>query len=114
MIDVVFLLLIFFMVTSSFVQVSGITVKLPEAASGKAFRDKAECTVVIDADGNYFIDKKLVSRSELAVAFEQIRRNIPLIISADKNVGFNFVMHVWDLAREKKFKEIVVLTKPEK
>ena len=63
MIDVVFLLLIFFMVTTTFNKSTQIKIKLPEAQGETAKPDKKTLILSIDADGKYYVNnKELVSQ----------------------------------------------------
>ncbi|MCG6864738.1 MAG: biopolymer transporter ExbD, partial [Thiogranum sp.] len=65
LIDVVFILLIFFMVSTTFQKESQIKIELPEA-SGEPVEDRKELLeIVIDAEGRYFIDQQQVVNTEL-------------------------------------------------
>ncbi len=111
LIDVVFLLIIFFMLTSSFVHVSGIRVRLPNAESAKIVNKTDGFTVEIAANGTFSVEQEEVSLEKLMVLFERHKKETIVTISADKRVAFEAVMQVWDAARQNGFKEIVVLTK---
>lgn len=110
LIDVVFLLIIFFMVTSSFVHISGIRVRLPDAQSSKLVNRETGIKVSVDARGRYFIDNKKTSFNNLIELFKKQKKDTVVTISADKQVTFEAVMKVWDAARKNGFKEIMVLT----
>jgi biopolymer transport protein ExbD len=110
LIDVVFLLIIFFMLTSSFVHVSGIRVRLPDAESAKKVDLNTGFTVEIDARGRLFVNQEEMSFQTLTGLFAQHKKEASVTISADKQVAFEAVMQVWDAARKNGFKEIVVLT----
>ncbi|MFC1809202.1 ExbD/TolR family protein [Candidatus Omnitrophota bacterium] len=110
LIDVVFLLLIFFMVTSSFVHISGIRVRLPDAQSSKLVNKETGLKVSVDARGRYFVDNKKTSFNKLIELFKKQKKDAVVTISADKQVTFEAVMKVWDEARKNGFKEIMVLT----
>ncbi|MBN1492653.1 MAG: biopolymer transporter ExbD [Candidatus Omnitrophica bacterium] len=110
LIDVVFLLLIFFMVTSTFVHISGIRVRLPDAESAKLIDKETGLKIDIDARGRYFIDENNTSFERLVEIFVKQKKDTVITISADKQVAFESVMQVWDAARKNGFKEIVVLT----
>jgi biopolymer transport protein ExbD len=110
LIDVVFLLIIFFMLTSSFVHVSGIRVRLPNAESAKKVDLNTGFTVEIDARGRFFVNEEEISLQALMGLFEQHKKETTVTISADKQVEFEAVMQVWDAARKHGFKEVMVLT----
>jgi len=67
LVDTVFLLLIFFMLASSFVITPGIKVELPKAAYEKVFREKREIRITITKKNQIYVDRKRVSlRTESA------------------------------------------------
>lgn len=115
LIDVVFLLLIFFMVSTTFQKDAAIEVELPGVspetqAPEESPPDRVELTV--DRDGNYFInDKALVNNSmdTLLRAIEREageRRDIPFIINADAAASHQSVITVMDAAGVSGFQKI--------
>lgn len=111
LIDVVLLLIIFFMVTSSFVQVAGIRVNLPNAGSAEKVREKKNFTVTVDEEGRYILGDHAVPFVDVVREIKRQPRDTVLSISSDKKAAFGQVMQVWDTARASGFKEIMVLTK---
>ena len=109
LIDVVFLLIIFFLVTSSFVHITGVRVQLPEIVTSEGL-EKTHLLIEIDKQGKYHFKNKPLSFAALKKHFSKISQKTRLTISADKATAFDGVMKVWDLAREKGLKEVVVLT----
>ncbi len=115
LIDVVFLLLIFFMVTTSFVRDAELQIELPEAGA-EAASPQEGIEIVIDADGRYFIDsQELVNnrpdtvRSALRqVAGEQ--REARLKVRADARASHQSVVTVLDVAGRMGFVNIVIET----
>lgn len=110
LIDVIFLLLIFFMLTSSFVFQPGIRVNLPKAVTGEVMHK--ELLVVTVTEGNeIFINERpinkeeLVSRITIAAQDEQ-----PLLIRADKKSDLGKVIEVWDVCRQVDVKQINIAT----
>ena len=101
MIDVVFLLLIFFMLSSSFVQVSGIPVALPNAdASNEMSVDKL--VVSIDKDNKLYFDEKIMDWDELTLKLQQSKVKLDantVIVRADKNTQYGIVVRMMSLAR---------------
>lgn len=81
LIDVVFLLLIFFMLTSHFVRNESLDIDLPEAETGEQLQEGEILEVVIDAEGNLIYQKQKV---DAALLEEKLRRD--LLIAQDKNV----------------------------
>ena len=106
LIDVVFLLLIFFMVSTTFVHESEIELTLPEASEElrEAPADKVE--IAIDSKGQYFVNGKALINSQLETMKSALRRldnadGDPLvIISADAEASHQSVITVMDAARQ--------------
>lgn len=100
LIDVVFLLLIFFMLTSSFISPQGIRVNLPSAVSSK-FLPREGFVISITEKGVVMIDGKKTSLKKLAakvkVAAETDSR---ISIKADKKTPLGKVVEIWDLCRD--------------
>ena len=117
LIDVVFLLLIFFMISTTFIQENRLQIQLPEA-SPQAQTPSAELEVVIDAQGNYFVNgNKLVNTdaSTVADALQQLRPqpdSNKLLISADAATEHQHVIKVMDVAGQLGFEQINIMTRP--
>ncbi|MBE8182335.1 MAG: biopolymer transporter ExbD [Candidatus Portiera sp.] len=116
LIDVIFILLIFFVLTTSFVRENRIPIVLPEAESTSKDRDDI-IEVVIDADGNYIIDdKKLYSNQRGAIRTElqraqKLSPNSYLQITADARVAHSKVVTVMDLAGQIGFSNLRITTR---
>jgi len=110
MTDIVFLLLIFFMLTSTLVTVSAIDVLLPKAG-GKTENSKS-VAVSITNKSLFYIDKTKVSASNLE---REILRKVgtdkqkTIIIRGDKEVPYQQVMKVIDIANRNKLKMILAV-----
>jgi biopolymer transport protein ExbD len=110
MTDIVFLLLIFFMLTSTLVTVSAIDVLLPKAI-GKT-ENSAAIAVTIAKNSDFYIDKTKVS--SLLLESEILRKvgadkKKTLIIRGDKDVAYKNVMQVIDIANRNKLKMILAV-----
>ena len=121
MIDVVFLLLIFFMVTTTFSKETQIKVQLPQADGQELenYDKKQVLMVTIDKSGQYFINDKALKDSSLASLTKEltafsINKQIPLIINADANAPVQAAIHVLDAAANIGFKNITFATQKEK
>jgi biopolymer transport protein ExbD len=110
LIDVVFLLLIFFMVTTTFDRHARLKVSLPESSS-KASQQQAEPLVLsIDAKGNYFLnDRQLVNRQldTLKQALQKTigqdkkdYKDVALVLRADANTPHQWVVRAMDAASQ--------------
>jgi biopolymer transport protein ExbD len=110
MTDIVFLLLIFFMITSTLVTVSAIDVLLPNA-SGKTENSKS-VAVTITNTSLFYIDKIKVSAANLET---EILRKVgtdkqkTIVIRGDKEVPYKNVMRVIDIANRNKLKMILAV-----
>ena len=105
LIDIVFLLLIFFLITTTFVKEKRPTVPLqePEASSAETPPADQHLTVHIAEDGRTFVeDKEIASDADLTAAFDELHTKNPsatLIIRADGDSRHRRVVTVMDLAR---------------
>lgn len=110
MTDIVFLLLIFFMIASTLVSTNAIDIILPKA-SGKT-ENKKTIAVSIKADLTYYIDQKRIGESVLenelvtALASEE---NPTIVLRAEKSVPVENVVKVMDIANRNKFKVILAV-----
>ena len=102
LIDVVFILLIFFMVSTTFQRESEIKIELPEASSEPVEEKEEVLEIVIDIEGHYFIDEQQVVNTELETLKTAIRKflgeqtEIPVVIRADRNTPYESVVRAMD------------------
>lgn len=102
LIDVVFILLIFFMVSTTFQKESEIKIELPEASADPVEEKKDVLELVIDAEGRYFIDQQQVVNTELDTLKKAIskflgdRTSIPVVIRADRRTPYESVVRAMD------------------
>jgi biopolymer transport protein ExbD len=102
LIDVVFILLIFFMVSTTFQKESEINIELPEASGEPLEERKDQLEIIIDADGHYFIDEQQVVNTELATLKKAIQkflgeqRDLPVVIRADRTTPYEAVIRAMD------------------
>lgn len=102
MADVVFLLLIFFMITSSFVMDPGIEVDLPRAASAEE-QSRQRIVITITRDRTLLLDEEVVSFDNLSSRLEALLgqdREGLLIIRADRDVPHGLVVRALDISRQ--------------
>ncbi len=110
LIDVIFLLLIFFMLTSSFIFQPGIRVNLPRAVTSEVLHK--ELLVVTISEGNeVFINERPVADEELVSRITVASRDgQSLLIKADKKADLGRVIEVWDICRQVDIKQINIAT----
>ncbi len=117
LIDVVFLLLIFFMVSTTFKHENEITISLPESSSKSLPKENNIIEIAIDAKGTYYIDKRQVVNTELKtvkLALEKIagdRKSPTILISADAQTPHQSVIVAMDAARQLGFINLSIATK---
>ncbi len=112
MTDIVFLLLIFFMIASTLVTTSAIDILLPKA-SGKT-ENKKSIAVSIKKDLTYYIDQKRVGESMLENQLVQMlssQEQPTIVLRAEKSVPVQNVVKVMDIANRNKFK-VILAVKP--
>ena len=113
LIDVVFLLLIFFMLTSSFIFQPGIKVNLPKAVTGEVIQ-KENLILVIDKNNKVFIKDRLMTEEELRSRLNlAAQKKKPLLIKADRRASLGEVVRIWDLCRQENIKKINIATTQE-
>ncbi len=103
LIDIVFLLLIFFMLTSHFVRDEVINIDLPEADSGEALDEPQQVEVVINEAGEFSIDKQIISLNKLQSVLEDKLNNQEekiVRIRGDENVDLGIAIEAFDAARK--------------
>jgi len=115
LVDIVFLLLIFFMLTSHFDMASGVRIRLPKSVQ-RVYerRDQARVIVVVDSRGRTYMDGHLMGGRSLKSALVKAVEEDPmvhLILQADKNVRHGRVVRVMDLAKTAGIRSIVIAAK---
>jgi len=117
MIDVVFLLLIFFMVTTTFNKQTEIKISLPEAQGETAQSDNKTLRLTIDVDGKYYVNNKQLLNQQLTTLQKALieaagdNRELPFIISADAQTAHQAVISALDIAAKSGFTKITFATK---
>ena len=117
LIDVVFLLLIFFMVTTTFMRESSLEITLPEASPEAAEQTEEVLEVVISAEGEFAVDgRTLVNRQAgtLRLALEEAIKDgeRPLIIRADANAPHQSLVTALDVAGRLGISQVSIGTTP--
>ncbi|MEE2983327.1 MAG: biopolymer transporter ExbD [Pseudomonadota bacterium] len=101
MLDVVFIMLIFFIVTATFVKESGIDVNRPDAATAVKL-EKANILIAIDANNEIWIDRRRVDIRAVRPNIERLHAENPqgsVVIQADKDSKTETLIKVMDAAR---------------
>ena len=101
MLDVVFIMLIFFIVTASFIKEAGIDVNRPDAPTSEKVED-ANILIAISANDEIWIDRRLIDPRAVRANIERMHAENPkgsVVIQADKKSTNNTLVQVMDAAR---------------
>ena len=108
LIDCVFLLLVFFMLTSSFVDVGGINIKLPKTITSDDI-DSGPLSVVISAEDIMYISSKPYTLREIEM-FLKNNNYDSIFIKADRTASLGVVVEVWDVCKRLGIEKIGIAT----
>ncbi len=118
LIDIVFLLLIFFMVTSHFEIITGIDITLPDITERGSDQLADTVIVAIDKAGDCYLREKKVTLKDLYLRLKGSgeQKGINLILQADRDVKHGHVVRIMDLAKRAGVTSIVIAAQwqPEK
>ncbi len=110
LIDVVFLLLIFFMLTSNFVFQPGIKVSLPKAITSEVISSE-NVVVTVTGQDLLFLNEKPITIHELVARLkENTGEQKSLLLKADTRASLGRVVEIWDLCRELGIPQINIAT----
>ena len=113
MVDVVFLLLIFFMISTTFVESPGISVKLPESSTQAVDREPKEIKVYLTRDGTIYYRDKKISIEEFRGVLSEHRSEAAqttVLLLADQDSRHGKVVTLMDLARDAGFTKLAIAT----
>lgn len=116
LIDVVLLLLVFFMVSTSFIKSTEVRLQLPQAEAMPREEPAREIEIIVTAAGDYFVDgQELVNRrpETLQRALRQVagdNRDLPVTIRADARASHQSVVTAMDIVGRLGFGEILIAT----
>lgn len=102
LIDVVFIMLIFFIVTASFIKETGIDVNKPDAPTAEV-KKKANILIAIDSNNNIWIDRRKVDIRSVRPNIERLHAENPqgsVVIQADEESKNKMLVEVMDAARQ--------------
>lgn len=112
MTDIIFLLLIFFMLTASFITPSGLPVNLPSSKSSEIVMQKVSVTITKDL--TYFVNNRKVNRTSLEPNLRQSLNGVEgiVVLHLDSSVPVEYLAEVAGIATSLKAK-VTLATKPE-
>ena len=110
MLDVVFIMLIFFIVTASFVKESGIEVNRPSAVTAVA-QEKGNILIAVTETGEVWINRRQVDPRALRANIERLHAENPqgsVVIQADEHSTTGMLVHAMDAARQAGVYEVAI------
>ena len=118
LIDVVFILLLFFVVTTTFTRETQLKVDLPEAVSGEAVSAEAQASleILVGVDGSFALNGKSLSKNDLTTLMEALRvesggdKTLPVVLSADGKAPHQAVVIAMDAAAKLGFAQLRITT----
>jgi biopolymer transport protein ExbD len=117
LIDCVFLLLIFFMLSTTFVVSPGIRINLPQAQAEPVRHERQDLRIKVDAQGTVFVGNQRVSTDDLNAQFQDAARadrDTMVIIEADEETPHKFVVDVMDRAKTSGLHRLAIATRPKR
>src|ERR1700755_486198 len=111
--DIMFFLLLFFLIASTVTNPNVIKLLLPKSASGQAVSKKT-ISVAITNDLKYYVDRKEVPVSQLSATllpYKSLATNLTIVLNVDKTVAIQNVVEVMDIAQKLNIK-LVLATEP--
>ena len=115
LIDIIFQLVLFFMVSTTFITAPGIQVDLPRSSSQTILRDKEDVNIWMTTEGAVYVDEQPVQWADLDRILSgaaQRDTSTLVVIKADTSVDHGRVVRVMDLARGKGLSRLAIATDP--
>lgn len=113
MVDVVFLLLIFFMISTTFVETPGISINLPESSSQVAEKAPKEVKVYLSREGQVYLEETALSPAALRqrlVGYGPGSKRMTFLLLADEEALHGKVVELMDMAKEAGFGKLAIAT----
>jgi biopolymer transport protein ExbD len=116
MLDVVFIMLIFFIVTASFIKEAGVEVNRPEASTQQP-KDNVNILIAVNANNEIWMDKRRIDVRAVRANIERLHAENPkgaVVIQADNQSNTETVVAVLDAAREAGVYDVSLSTDPKR
>lgn len=117
LVDCVFLLLIFFMLSTTFIVSPGIRINLPQAQAETVRHERKDLRVRIDAEGALYLGDQRASPDDLDLRFREAAgedRETMVVIEADEQTAHKFVVDVMDRAKGSGLQRLAIATRPKR
>lgn len=114
LVDLVFLLIIFFLLSTTFRVSPGIKIDLPSASSQKIHTEKKEIIVSVDKSGNVYVNKDAVDPASLLSRLMQSAqedKDTTVLIKGDREAGFGRIVDLLDTVKQTGLHRIAIVTR---
>jgi biopolymer transport protein ExbD len=114
LVDIIFNLLLFFMLTTSFSQSAGLEVRLPSASASDAEVRPRDLVVALTRDGHTVVEGKSLTAEQLNARIADLKKRdakATVIVQADKEVAHGRVVEVLDAAKSAGLKSVAIATR---
>ncbi|MCK9257162.1 MAG: TonB system transport protein ExbD [Sulfurospirillaceae bacterium] len=110
-IDVLLVLLAIVLLTSTFITKGIIPISLPDANSADKLKPDKEIVIVINEQGELFLDDKLVVLQNIELAILDKSKDTPVHLNTDKKTKFESFVNVLDMLKKNEFSNVSIVTK---
>ena len=110
--DIMFFLLLFFLLASAVVNPQVVKLILPRSESGQQSTSQKTVTVTIDENLNYFVDKQKVTLEEIegkVQTYQQAANDVTIVLYVARGVSIENTMQVFDVANKLKLKVVLAV-----
>ena len=117
MVDVVFLLLIFFMISTTFIETPGLSIKLPESSAQAVDRQPEELKIFLSSEGEIFHGEEKLSLEQFKILLQtnaDTAADTTFLLMADQQARHGKVVTLMDLAREAGYRKLAIATDPKR
>lgn len=117
LVDVVFLLIIFFMLSTTFIVLPGLKIDLPEAAAEKIEIETKKAVLSVDREGVLYFDDEQVDRGSMRQKLIEASARDPetlILLKGDRGCGYGRVVDLLDMVRQTGLTRIAIVTSTEK
>ena len=117
LVDVIFQLILFFMVSTTFDESTNISIELPQSSSKMLMQDDRNFDIWIDKDGMYYIEEQVFDVNEVRKILEEQATKNPqtvLHVNADQETSHRHIVFLLDIATELGLEELSIGTKTQK
>jgi len=110
LINVFFLLFIFFLFTSSYIFQPGIKVSLPKAVTSEVIQQES-VVVTITKDDKIYLNEREITQGELASTLKLLaKEKTPLLVKADSSASLGRIVEIWDMCRNEGVLQVNIAT----